>query len=232
MQTRSYRQNAVYAGVFFIIATAFLFVGEAIYGPPLKAPDVLETAAAAASRIRLGIMIEFSCVLAIPLVAVALYPVLRLVSPALAIGYVAFRLFEAAIFAGMEIDRMFVLALSEAHLANPGADAATLQVMVTALIGGEAFSGISGAIYNLGFMIGMLMLNWMFWTSRLVPRWIAGWGIVTAVVLGTLSVAALFVAVPNAVAIALIAPLAVQEMVLAGWFIVKGFDQTALARLG
>jgi len=232
MSHRTFRENAVYAGIFLIIATLFLFVGEAIYKPPLVAPDVLETAALSADRIRLGIMIEFSCVLAIPLVAISLYPVLRLVSPALAVGYVAFRLFEAAIFASMEIDKMIVVALSEAYLASPGANAATLNVLIAALIGGEAFSGVSGAIYNLGFVTGMLMLNWMLWTSRLVPRWISGWGMVCAVVLGMLSVAALFVSVPGIVAVTLIGPLAVQEMVLAVWWIVKGFDQTALARLG
>lgn len=231
MQTPTYRQNAVYAGIFLIIATAFLFVGEAIYKPPLTAPDALETAALSADRIRLGIMIEFSCVLAIPLVAIALYPVLRRVSSALAVGYVAFRLFEAAIFASMEIDKMIVLALSEAYLATPGANAATLNVLIAALIGGEAFSGVSGAIYNLGFITGMLMLNWMLWTSRLVPRWLAAWGLVSAVVLGALALAALFVPIPDLVAVALIAPLAVQEMVLAVWWIVKGFDTAALARL-
>jgi hypothetical protein len=231
MSHRTYRENAVYAGIFLIIATAFLFIGEANYKPPLVAPDVLETAALSAARIRLGIMIEFSCVLAIPLVAIALYPVLRLVSPALAVGYVAFRLFEATIFAGMEIDKMVVVALSEAYLAAPGANAATLNVLIAALIGGEAFSGVSGAIYNLGFITGMLMLNWMLWTARLVPRWISVWGMISAVVLGTLSVAVLFVAVPGVVAVALIAPLAVQEMVLAVWWIAKGFDRAALARL-
>ena len=231
MPSPSYRQNAVYAGIFLIIATAFLFLGEAIYKPPLTAPDVLQTAALSAARIRLGIIIEFSCVLAIPLVAIALYPVLRRVSQALAVGYVAFRLFEAAIFAGMEIDKMIVVALSEAYLAAPGADAATLNVLIAALIGGEAFSGVSGAIYNLGFITGMLMLNWMLWTSRLVPRWLSVWGMISAVVLGALAVAALFLAVPGPVAVALIAPLAVQEMVLAAWWIMKGFDAAALAKL-
>lgn len=232
MPNPTFRANAVYAGIFLIIATLFLFVGEAIYKPLLNAPDVLETAGLSAARIRLGIIIEFSCVLAIPLVAIALYPVLRLVSPALAVGYVAFRLFEAAVFANMEIDKMVVVALSEAYLASPGANAATLNVLIAALIGGEAFSGVSGAIYNLGFVTGMLMLNWMLWTSRLVPRWISIWGMVSAVVLATLAVAALFVAVPGLVAVVLIGPLALQEMVLAVWWIAKGFDRAALARLG
>lgn len=81
-------------------------------------------------------------------------------------------------------------------------------------------------------MIGMVMLNWMLWTSRPVPRRLSGWGLVTAVVLVALSVAALLIAAPDALAIVLIAPLALQEMVLAVWMIVKGVDREALARLG
>jgi hypothetical protein len=232
MQTdQTYRGHAIAAGIFFIIATAFLFVGESFYKPALTAPDVLATAAGDAARVRFGILIEFTCVLAIPLVAIALYPVLRRVSAALAIGYVAFRLFEAAIFTGMEIDRMFVLALSQSYAANPGADLETLTLMVEAMIGGDPWSGVSGPLYNLVFVTGMLMVNWMFWTSRLLPRWISGWGMVMAVVMGGLAVSAQFTEINSTLAIALIAPLAVQEMVMAVWFIVKGFNRAALGRL-
>ncbi len=75
------------------------------------------------------------------------------------------------------------------------------------------------------------MLNWMLWRSRLVPRLIAGWGMVSAATLGGLAIVVLFLEVSNSLAIALIAPLAVQEMVLALWFIFKGFDRTALDSL-
>ena len=46
----TYRRNAIWAGIFFIIATAFLFVGEALYGPGLSDPSVLTGAAAAETR--------------------------------------------------------------------------------------------------------------------------------------------------------------------------------------
>lgn len=227
----SYRANAIWAGVFFIIATAFLFVGQALYQPALTDPDVLTAAADAETAVTLGVLIEYSCVLAIPLIAIALYPVLRGVSAALAIGYVAFRLFEAAIFFQQEADRLLVLGISREYVAAPTADTDQLDLLIRTMNGGEAWSGVTGSLYNLVFVVGMLMLNWMLWTSRLVPRWIAGWGMVSAVVLGTVAVAVLFVGLPDALAIALIAPLAVQEMVLALWFIIKGFDPVALERL-
>jgi hypothetical protein len=225
------RNNAIWAGIFFIIATAFLFVGEAFYGPVLSDPDVLTVAAGAENDVALGVLIEFACVLAIPLIAVALYPVLRRVSAALAIGYVAFRLFEAAVFFQMEVDKLQVLAISREFAASPTTSTDQIDLLIRSLTGGEAWSGTSGSLYNIVFVTGMLMLNWMLWKSRLVPRLIAGWGMVSAVVLGGLAIVVLFLGVSNTLAVALIVPLAVQEMVLALWFIIKGFDGAALDRL-
>ncbi len=227
----SYRSNAIWAGILFIIATAFLFVGEAFYGPALSDPDVLTRAAGAESDIAVGVLIEFACVLAIPLIAVALYPVLRRVSVTLAIGYVAFRLFEAAVFFQMEVDKLQVLAISREFAASPTANTEQIDLLIRSLTGGEAWSGTSGSLYNIVFVTGMLMLNWMLWKSRLVPRLIAGWGMISAVLLGGLAMVVLFVEVSNTLAITLIVPLAVQEMVLALWFIFKGFDHVALRRL-
>lgn len=230
-ELQTYRGHAIAAGILFIIATVFLFVGEAFYGPALSGPDVLATAGAVRTQVALGVLIEFSSVLAIPLIAIVLYPVLSRVSTMLAIGYVAFRLFEAALFASQEIDKMLVLALSEAYIAAPPADPESLGLFVRTLTGGDAWSGVSGPFYNLVFVAGMLMLNWMLWRSKLVPRWISGWGMASGLVLGAVAIAVLFVDIPGTVAIVLIAPLAAQEMVLALWFIVRGFDAAALARL-
>jgi len=228
---QNYRKHAIAAGIFFIIATAFLFVGEAFYSPGLMPPDILAKAAGQETQITFGLLIEFACVMSIPLVAIALYPVLRKVSAVLAIGYVGFRLFEAAIFTSMEINKMFVLALSKNLATHPTADVATLEALSQTLISGGALSGISGTFYNLVFIIGMLMLNWMLWKSRLVPRWISVWGIISALVLGSLAIAVLFTSISDTLAIALIAPLAIQEMVLALWFIFKGFDSDALNQI-
>jgi hypothetical protein len=57
---QTYRRNASWAGIFFIIATAFLFVGEAFYGPALKDPDILTAAAGAENDLTLGVLIEFA----------------------------------------------------------------------------------------------------------------------------------------------------------------------------
>ena len=68
------------------------------------------------------------------------------------------------------------------------------------------------------FSLGALMFYYLFYRSRLIPRWLSVWG---------LAGAALYLAVPLLDMFGhgfgvLMAPLAVAEIVLAVWLIVKG----------
>jgi len=71
----------------------------------------------------------------------------------------------------------------------------------------------------------------VLYRSRLVPRWLSGWGLVGATLV---TVAGLLVmldlAVPLGTTQAILAiPIAVQEMVLAVWLIARGFNPAAIA---
>ena len=226
-----YRRHAIAAGILFIIATALLFVGESIYQPVLGSSDALSIADPESDRAALGILIEFICILAIPMIAVALYPVLGLFSRTLALAYVVLRTLEAVIFVIEDVNKLLIISLSQAYLDAPATDAGALQVVVDALISDSTWSGPTGPIYNLTFVTGALVLYGVLYQTRLIPRWISGWGAIAALVLGVLAVLVIFIDVPDSVAIPLIAPIAVQEMVMAVWFLVKGFDSMTLARL-
>jgi hypothetical protein len=61
--------------------------------------------------------------------------------------------------------------------------------------------------------------------SQLVPRWLSLWGLIGAVLLLVAGTLALYGESPTStISIVLTAPIGIQEMVLAGWLIVKGFD--------
>jgi len=66
VKTNSYKKNAVVIAILFIIATAFLFVGDSFYGPVLDTPDYLQVAYPNRISATIGMLIEFSCILAIP----------------------------------------------------------------------------------------------------------------------------------------------------------------------
>ena len=80
------------------------------------------------------------------------------------------------------------------------------------------------------FSLSALILYSLLYQSRLVPAWLSVWGLVGAVLLLVAGVLALFGETStSATSIALTAPIGINEMVLAVWLIVKGFNTSALA---
>jgi hypothetical protein len=74
------------------------------------------------------------------------------------------------------------------------------------------------------FCLGALMYYILFYQSRLIPRWLSGFGIVAIILMTAACVLALFSGNRITSYIPLAAPIALQEMVLAVWLIVKGFN--------
>ena len=227
---RLYRKNAIVVGVLFIIATAFLFIGQAIYAPVLNVPDYLETAYPNRITATVGMLLEFACVLSIPLIPVFLYPILKKHSETLALGYVVFRFFEAVLFVLVEINQLSLISLSQQYLAQDGAEASSLQNAGNSIL---AWNDWNFSFYVMIFAIGAMMLYAVLYRSKLIPRLISGWGFVSAVLIlisVLLSMLEINLNLPGPLfEIIFVLPIAVQEMVMALWFIFKGFNPDAVA---
>jgi hypothetical protein len=75
------------------------------------------------------------------------------------------------------------------------------------------------------FVLGALMFYFVLYQSRLVPRWLSTWGLVGAALGIVPPLGGMF---GHSLGI-LVAPLALQEMVMAVWLIAKGFNSPAIA---
>jgi hypothetical protein len=75
------------------------------------------------------------------------------------------------------------------------------------------------------------MYYWVFYRSRLVPRWLSAWGLVavTTVMVSGLLVMLGLVEPMSPPQLVMALPIAVQEMVLAVWLIARGFNPAAIA---
>lgn len=216
------RRTGVIVGLLFIVATAFLFLGEVFYKPFLDAPDVLTIAAQNKPVIVLGLMIELICILAMPLIGAFIYPALRRVSTGLALSYFFFRSLEGFILTNVALTNKFaLLSLSEAQLA--GAHPVLAEGALMLIRAQNRWGDTAGMLYNIIFGLGALCLYAMLFYARLVPRWISVWGLIAIVILLSLVFASIFFTLPPAAALLLV-PIAVQEMVMALWFIFRGFD--------
>jgi len=220
------RRTDIVVGVLFIIATVFLFVGGSFYGPVLDSPDYLQAAYPNRITAIIGVLIEFSCIIAIPLIPVFAFPVLRKHSETLALGYVVFRLFEAVLFVLVDITKLSLIKVSELHLAADPSNADTIANIGATIQGWNEWGWV---FYVLIFAFGALIFYTALFQSKLLPRWISVWGLIAAVMMVTSAVLAMFeVALPDAVFGLLVIPIMVQEMVMALWLIIKGFDQKSL----
>jgi hypothetical protein len=74
------------------------------------------------------------------------------------------------------------------------------------------------------------MFYFLLYKQKLIPRWLSGWGLIGA----TLFLASAFLPLlsygPRSTIVLLHLPGAVNQMVLAVWLIVKGFNSSAIAQ--
>jgi hypothetical protein len=227
----NYRKTALSVGVLFIIATVINVLGNVIFLEPiLDAPDYLVRMAANDNQVILGGLLVFFSAIASASIAIWLYPVLRKHHEALALGSVGFRVVEGMLYILGVVGLFSLLTLSQEYGKSGASNASLFQVSGTLLLAIKKWAGQLGVI---AFTMGALMYYCVFYQSRLVPRFISGWGILGAA--SSLAAALLTVSglmTPfSTVFILLQLPIALQEMVLAVWLIAKGFNPSAVASL-
>jgi hypothetical protein len=230
-QEKMNKKRAAVAGVLFIAATGAAIVSGAFLLPILEAPDYLINISENETQVMIGALFYFVMAAACAGIAIPMYPILKKHNPAMALGAVAFRIIEGAVFM---VGVACVLAL--ATLGQGFVDAGTpggshFQTLGELLLAGYtiAHAFMPGVF---AFSLGALLYYCIFYQSKLVPRWLSVWGLV-GVTLGIVNgLVDMFGGVPNeTISMLLDLPIALQEMVLAVWLIVKGFDSSALASL-
>jgi len=170
--------------------------------------------------------------LSLAMMPVLLHPILKVRNPVLALGAVLFRgAIEAISYAVMVISMLLMVTVSEAYVNAGAADASSIRVLGTMLIATRDWTAMWGALV---FSIGALMIYAPFYQTRLVPRWLSGWGLIGGVLYLVANLIGMFgqlhVAPEIGVGVGLLlVPTAIQEMVFAGWLLVKGFNPSALA---
>lgn len=233
-ETRSDRTTAIWVGVLWIAATAFPAVSFVPWSALDDGEGVLANAASHKGQLIAWALLNLVEVLAVAGVAFMLYPVLiraadTSVTKGLTQWYLGSRIVESATFVVVILATWAFLPLSRDFAAAGAPDASHFQTIGTIL---QTTQDVGLALAQSVFAVGAGILYYLLWRARLVPRWLSVWGLVAAPLFGIASLSLLWTGDPNsALANIGFAPMAVQEMVLAVWLIVKGFTTAATARL-
>jgi hypothetical protein len=218
----STRRTALVAGVLYLL-TFVSIPTLALYGS-IHDPNYI-VGPGPDTAVIIGGILEIIVALAGIGTAVALYPVLKKQNEGVALGLVGSRVLEAGtMFAGVA----FLLSVVTLRQAGAGADA---------LVTGHALVALYDRIFLVGqsFMpaVNDLLLGFLLYQSRLVPRALSLIGLVGGVLLVAGDVAVLFGLIGQhdpSTALAAV-PVALFEFSLGVWLIAKGFNTSAANKL-
>lgn len=222
------KKTGTIVGILLLTAIVAGILYVALTEPILGASDYLIRISTSENQVIMGALLQFIMAVACAGIAIWLYPVLRKHNETLALGSVSFRVIEAILFIIASVGLLSLLTLSQEYVKAGALDAAYAQTLGALILAARArfITGL-GAI---AFCLGALMYYHIFYQSKLIPRWLAGWGFFAVALHLTAGLLIVFGIEPFSTIILLLnLPIISQEMVMAIWLIVKGFDFSAIA---
>ena len=219
----SNRKTAIYAGIFIIMG---MVAGVLSVLPEVEGSNYLSEFSANQIKVLIGAFFQFTLVPIYIGFALLLYPILKKYNESLAIGFVSFRII-AGIFQliGVILLPIFIL-LSQEFLKSTPADLLFIHTLGDILKLGRDLANHVGMMLATG--LGNLILFYIFYKTELIPRWLSSWGFIGNALAMLASFLILFriidVIAPHFIVLTI--PLVLQEIVLAIWLIVKGFNSS------
>jgi hypothetical protein len=220
-------------GILFIIGTVSGILSGVVTAPITAGSTYPLNVSASEPQWLIGTLLILVMGFPLAMIPVLLYPIFKKHNEVLALGAFLFRgVLEMVCYIIPAISQFLLLSVSQIYGKTGAAQAANLRALGSVLIASINWSNL---ILGLVFSIGGMMIYVLFYQTRLVPRWLSGWGFVGAILYFIAHMDGIFGAqqiLSFDVGLGfLMAPLAIQEMVFAVWMIVKGFNPSAVEAL-
>jgi hypothetical protein len=221
----AYRKTALAGGLLYLLT--FISIPRLVlYGPLLTNPNYVLSSGSDTS-IFLGAVLELIVCVAIVGTGVALFPVVRRQNEGVALGFVTARVFEAGVIVVGIISLLTVVTLRQDVGGATGAEAASLVTTGRAMV----------SIQNWTFLIGQglvpginaLLLGFLMYKSRLVPRVIPALGLIGGPLMISSVIGQILGINEQYSAWSLIAllPIFAWEFSLGLWLVFRGFTRTS-----
>lgn len=217
-----YRKLAIFAGTGFLLAIVFGIIGLGLTETTIQDLDFALISENSIS-LKFGAIATMFMALSVMMISLALYPILHKKNPSLALGYVALRFLEGFIFVINAVMLLMLITLSKDYTDVDFMNNVGHLILETRNHLGHI------ALDMVIFSIAALILYYVFYVSKLVPRWLSIWGLAASVIYMAAAYMVLFGFEPlSPLYIAMNVPLALNELVMGILLIAKGFNKEAL----
>ncbi|HEY6570705.1 MAG TPA: DUF4386 domain-containing protein [Candidatus Limnocylindrales bacterium] len=219
----SMRKTALVAGVLYLLTFLSSIPAVLLQSPVLSDPTFI-ISGISTEQVRLGALLDIVNSLTAIGTAVALYAVVKRQNQGFAIGFVSSRLFEATILMIGVVSILSIVTLQQ-----PGATGAEAALLVTV-------QDTLVTVRNWSFVLGTgvpalnaVMLGWLMYKSRLVPRAIPVIGLIGAPLFTSWIIGYVLGVTESGTAWHAIgvAPIFIWELSLGLWMTFKGFRKDA-----
>jgi hypothetical protein len=221
----SYKKTARIVGALFITAMVAGMLRYVLLDPILDAPDYLINVSVNENQVIIGALSFFILAVALAGIAIVIYPILRKQNEALALGYVAARIVEGVLFIVAILAILTLWTLSQEFVKAGAPDASYFHTLGGLLLAVRHYA--YNVLWPIIIGLGALMFYYLLYQSKLIPRWLSVWGLIGAPLFPA-SWLSLF---GSTISGPFLLPLVLNEIVLAVWLIVKGFNPSAIASL-
>ena len=222
--TNKFRKTATFVGAMYVAGFVVGIGGNMMIQSTISAPDHLSTVVANSLMVTIGAILWLLAVIGDAAHGVLMFPVLKPHSERMAIGYLAFRIVDAIFIAVMVLFLLLQIPLGSEYLKTAASGAPYLQSLSSITVQASQYAYAIG-MSALG--VSGLMLCYTLYKSKLVPRFIAIWGIVGYAVI---FVGMLSEIMGSGLGLMSSLPGGLWEVFMGVWLIVKGFNSSAFVQ--
>jgi hypothetical protein len=218
----TYKTTARVVGIVYLAGFAVGLTGNGLIQSILGAPDHLSTVTANSMMLTIGAILWLIAVVGDGAHGVLMFPILKKHSERMAIGYLAARIVDAVFISIMVLFILLQIPLGSEYLKAAASDTIYFQALSTI---SEQASQHAYQIGTSALGISGLILNYTFYKSKLIPRFLAVWGLVgyATIIFGMLSET-----MGSGWGLVSSIPGGLWEVFTGVWLIVKGFNSSAL----
>ena len=168
-------------GVILIIATVVNIAGTRFIDSVLSSSNWLGMISAGAVQVKIGSLLVFLSALASVSIAICLYPILKKYNPYLALTAVIFRLIESVFYIVSAVGSLSLIVLGQEYLKAGSPNNSYFQTLGNFILTARDVSGFIFAV--IAFSLGTIAYYFIFYQTKLVPRWLSVWGILSCFLL-------------------------------------------------